>query len=156
MCWHYNKAELSNLHVLMVLIRLVFLIQPVFSSGERSQSISLCNSGIPLSIVKVCRASPNFSNLDQLYTLHNFSVFGFSHHFSVFGFSHHFKVFTLVSKKFVRGFGVFSTRVSTVKNVKTRKHERSGIVCNGPLTAIYHQLQGYPQLQGHNCLLKQL
>ena len=47
----------------MVLVRLVFLIQPVYSSGERSQSISLDDSGIPLSIVNVRRASPNFCNL---------------------------------------------------------------------------------------------
>ena len=47
----------------MVLISLVFLIQPVYSSSERSQSISLDDSGIPLSIVNIDRASPNFCNL---------------------------------------------------------------------------------------------
>ena len=38
-------------------------IQPVCSSCERSKSISLDDSGIPLSIVNVRRASPNFCNL---------------------------------------------------------------------------------------------
>ena len=63
MCWHYNKAELSTIKCLMVLVHLVFLIQPVYSSSERSQSISLDDSGIPLSIVNVRRGSPNFCNL---------------------------------------------------------------------------------------------
>ena len=47
----------------MVLVCLVFLIQPVYYSGERSQSISLDNPGYPLSIVNVQRMSPNFCNL---------------------------------------------------------------------------------------------
>ena len=64
MCWHYNKAELPTiLRFFMVLVRLVFLIQPVYSSSERSQGICIDNSGNPLSIVNVHRASPNFSSL---------------------------------------------------------------------------------------------
>ena len=47
----------------MVLVRLVFLIQPVYSSGEWSQSLSLDDSAIPLSIVNVHRVSPNFCKL---------------------------------------------------------------------------------------------
>ena len=47
----------------MYLFRLAFLIQPVHSSSESSQSISLDDSGNPLSIVNVLRASPNFYNL---------------------------------------------------------------------------------------------
>ena len=47
----------------MVLVHLAILIQPVYSSGEKSQSISIDNSVKPLSIVNVRRASPNFCNL---------------------------------------------------------------------------------------------
>ena len=63
MCGDYNKAELSNnFNVLTVLVHLAFLIQPVYSSGDSSQSISLDDSGNPLHIVNVRRASPNFCN----------------------------------------------------------------------------------------------
>ena len=47
----------------MVLALLEFLIQPVYSSGDRSQSISLFNSGHPLSILNICRGSPNLCKL---------------------------------------------------------------------------------------------
>ena len=47
----------------MVLVLLAFLIKPVYSSSERSQSIILGNSGKPLSILDICRGSPNFCNL---------------------------------------------------------------------------------------------
>ena len=49
--------------IFMVLGCLAFLIQPVYSSGERRQNISLEDSGNPLSIVNGRRASPNLCNL---------------------------------------------------------------------------------------------
>ena len=52
----------------MVLVRLVFLIQPVYSSIERSQSISLNDSGNPLNIVNILRGSPNFCNLSGYFS----------------------------------------------------------------------------------------
>ena len=52
----------------MILICLAFLIQPVYSSSERSQSISLDNLCNPLSIVNVCRGSPNFCNLSGYFS----------------------------------------------------------------------------------------
>ena len=65
---HKNKDVLAlsqsrvviNFNVLTVLICLAFLIQPVYSSGEMSESIRLDNSGNPLSIVNVRRTSLNF------------------------------------------------------------------------------------------------
>ena len=52
------------LMILMVLVRLAFLIQQVYYfSSERSQSISLENSGNPLNIMNVLKASLNVCNL---------------------------------------------------------------------------------------------
>ena len=59
----WQSRAVNNFNVLMVLVGLGFLIQPVYSSGERSHGISLDNSGNPLNIVNVCRGSPNFCNL---------------------------------------------------------------------------------------------
>ena len=47
----------------MVLIHLALLIQPVYDSGDRSQSISLEDSGNPFSVVNARRAFTYFCNL---------------------------------------------------------------------------------------------
>ena len=60
-----SRADKKNLF-LIVLVCLVFLIQPVYSSSKRCQSISLDDSGIPFSILNTQRASPNFCNLSGI------------------------------------------------------------------------------------------
>ena len=50
----YNKTEVSTISMFWWFSSVLgFLIQPVYSSDERSQSISLDDSGIPLSNVNI-------------------------------------------------------------------------------------------------------
>ena len=59
MGWHYSKQSCQQFKSFDVFVYLAFLIQPVYTSSQSSQSISLNNLGCPLSIVNVHRASPN-------------------------------------------------------------------------------------------------
>ena len=64
----YNKTEVSTISMFWWFSSVLgFLIQPVYSSDERSQSISLDDSGIPLSNVNIHRVSPNCCNLVAIY-----------------------------------------------------------------------------------------
>ena len=65
MYWYYYKSKAVNdFNVLMVLVRLAFLIQPVYSGG-RNQNNILDDSGNPLIIVNVRIAFPNVCNLSD-------------------------------------------------------------------------------------------